>query len=325
MDGRPWRSASGQNPAYRSTRPPHLDHLVDPVRNPPDQRGDQVISAAANGRSRCRRRPSAEVAVGCDARGLDAQPAVHLAATHLEPVGVCVVDSCSVSAGSQRNNSPPWPLAATAMFPLIRNASPPNIFISLNPALCRVRRATGRRRPRHRPWPQYGRGHDVRWRAMSGMSRICRNKHGARSANDSTSTSRTVSRTVVAASAPPRRSQRGRSTRNGRAPVITPGQPHVDGRHLVGPTRRAPLALRFRRTDQGPALRGGQAQEHRGPLVHDQGAAREGGRALTATSNVSANLPAGVGDPHGAVTFGALDPAELRDRSRSPRPSAPAR
>jgi hypothetical protein len=35
--------------------------------------------------------------------------------------------------GSTRTNRPPWPLAATAILPPIRNASPPNIFFSLSP------------------------------------------------------------------------------------------------------------------------------------------------------------------------------------------------
>jgi hypothetical protein len=34
--------------------------------------------------------------------------------------------------GSTRTNTPPWPLAAMAMFPLTRKASPPNIFFSVS-------------------------------------------------------------------------------------------------------------------------------------------------------------------------------------------------
>ncbi len=33
--------------------------------------------------------------------------------------------------GSTRTNTPPWPLAAIAMFPLTRKASPPKIFFSV--------------------------------------------------------------------------------------------------------------------------------------------------------------------------------------------------
>src|SRR5262245_17511643 len=39
----------------------------------------------------------------------------------------------SDSAGSTRTRIPPWPLAATAMLPFIRNARPPNIFCSVTP------------------------------------------------------------------------------------------------------------------------------------------------------------------------------------------------
>jgi hypothetical protein len=48
-------------------------------------------------------------------------------------IGSAVDDatSASDSAGSTRTNKPPWPLAATAMFPPTRNASPPNIFFSV--------------------------------------------------------------------------------------------------------------------------------------------------------------------------------------------------
>jgi hypothetical protein len=42
--------------------------------------------------------------------------------------------SASVSAGSTRSSSPPWPAAATAMLPLTRNASPPNMRFSVRPA-----------------------------------------------------------------------------------------------------------------------------------------------------------------------------------------------
>ena len=48
----------------------------------------------------------------------------------------CAPGSCSsasVSSGSQRSISPPCPLAATARWPPIRKARPPNIFISVRP------------------------------------------------------------------------------------------------------------------------------------------------------------------------------------------------
>ncbi len=44
-----------------------------------------------------------------------------------------VATSVSDCAGSTRTNTPPWPLAATAMLPPIKNASPPNIFFSVKP------------------------------------------------------------------------------------------------------------------------------------------------------------------------------------------------
>jgi hypothetical protein len=44
-----------------------------------------------------------------------------------------VATSRSDCAGSTRTNTPPWPLAATAMLPPMRKASPPNIFFSVRP------------------------------------------------------------------------------------------------------------------------------------------------------------------------------------------------
>ena len=44
-----------------------------------------------------------------------------------------VATSPSDCAGSTRTNTPPWPLAATAMLPPMRNARPPNIFFSIRP------------------------------------------------------------------------------------------------------------------------------------------------------------------------------------------------
>jgi len=41
--------------------------------------------------------------------------------------------SASDSSGSQRTITPPSPLAAIAMFPPTRKASPPNIFFSETP------------------------------------------------------------------------------------------------------------------------------------------------------------------------------------------------
>ena len=44
-----------------------------------------------------------------------------------------VATSSSDCMGSTRTIRPPWPLAATAMFPATRNARPPNIFCSVRP------------------------------------------------------------------------------------------------------------------------------------------------------------------------------------------------
>jgi hypothetical protein len=44
-----------------------------------------------------------------------------------------VATSLSDCAGSTRTNTPPWLLAATAMLPPMRKASPPNIFFSVSP------------------------------------------------------------------------------------------------------------------------------------------------------------------------------------------------
>jgi hypothetical protein len=45
-----------------------------------------------------------------------------------------VATNLSDCAGSTRTNTPPWPLAATAMLPRMRKASPPNIFFSVRSA-----------------------------------------------------------------------------------------------------------------------------------------------------------------------------------------------
>src|SRR5512132_1591544 len=52
--------------------------------------------------------------------------------------------SASHSSGSTRTSRPPWPLAAIAMFPPIKKASPPNIF-------CSVRSGSAAIRSRMRP------------------------------------------------------------------------------------------------------------------------------------------------------------------------------
>jgi hypothetical protein len=43
-----------------------------------------------------------------------------------------VPTSVSDCSGSTRTSTPPWPLAAIAMLPPTRNASPPNIFFSVS-------------------------------------------------------------------------------------------------------------------------------------------------------------------------------------------------
>ena len=48
---------------------------------------------------------------------------------------VVVATRVSDCSGSTRTNTPPWPLAATAMLPPMRKASPPNIFFSVRSAL----------------------------------------------------------------------------------------------------------------------------------------------------------------------------------------------
>ena len=57
-----------------------------------------------------------------------------------------VATSASDCAGSTRTRSPPWPLAATAMLPPMRKASPPNILCSVRsdslPASSRIRSAS---------------------------------------------------------------------------------------------------------------------------------------------------------------------------------------
>ena len=51
-------------------------------------------------------------------------------------------------------------------------------------------------------------------------------------------------------------------------------QSNVDRRHLVGPARRAALALRRRGTHVPPALRRSAEQGHRGPIEDVEGATR---------------------------------------------------
>ena len=88
-----------------------------------------------------------------------------------------------------------------------------------------------------------------------------------------------------AARTKPRRSPPGRSTRSGRAPARRSRPAAPRPRTSPRPPGRPALPQGPRRAHQGAALRRGEAQEHQGPLVDDQGTAREGGRPLTATGH----------------------------------------
>jgi len=54
-------------------------------------------------------------------------------------VTVVVSARVSQSAGSTRIRAPPLPLALMAMLPSIRNARPPNIFVSVSPGPVPIR------------------------------------------------------------------------------------------------------------------------------------------------------------------------------------------
>ena len=86
-----------------------------------------------------------------DTPRVDPQPAPHRPAAHDKRPGVRRRDEGVGLAGATRTISPPCPLAATAIWPPTRKASPPNIRCSVTPGSPAAARGCGRRAARRTP------------------------------------------------------------------------------------------------------------------------------------------------------------------------------
>ena len=107
--------SAGSRPAA-SRRPRQPESLLR-------RQGGRVGGAAGD--------PLAQLGVRAHVLRGDAEPApIDRPRISMNSAGVVATRS-SDSAGSTRTRTPPWPLAATAMLPPIRKASPPNIFRSV--------------------------------------------------------------------------------------------------------------------------------------------------------------------------------------------------